>query len=180
MKRQNKKGKGKEPYMIHKFHPCEYYRSTYSIPFEALYKKGIRGVLFDIDNTLVPHNLEADEKAISLFKELDAIGMNYCLISNNKEGRVKKFNEQIQAPYIYDGKKPSKKNYRKAMNMIGTDVTNTVFVGDQIFTDIWGANRTGLYSILVQSIHPKEEIQIVIKRYFEQLVLKSYKGQIKE
>lgn len=172
-------GDKKGVHMLQKFHPNEYYRSTYEIPFECLYKEGIRGVLFDIDNTLVAHGIGADEKVKQLFTELDKIGMKYCLISNNKQARVTEFNKDIQAPFIYDAQKPFIKNYKKAMSLIGTTTENTIFVGDQLFTDIWGAKRTGIHSILVQPIHPREEIQIVIKRYLEKCVLKNYKGEIK-
>lgn len=67
-----------------------------------------------------------------------------------------------------------RKGYRHAMNLMGTNEKNTLFVGDQLFTDIYGANRTGIHSILVAPMHPKEEIQIVLKRYLEKIVLRSY------
>jgi hypothetical protein len=60
------------------------------------------------------------------------------------------------------------------MERMGTDAEHTLFVGDQIFTDVWGANRAGIYTILVKPIHPKEEIQIVLKRYLERIVLYFY------
>ena len=66
------------------------------------------------------------------------------------------------------------KNYNRAMKLMGTDRTNTVFIGDQLFTDIWGAKRAGIRNILVKPIHPKEEIQIVLKRYLEKIVLHFY------
>ena len=96
------------------------------------------------------------------------------LLSNNKEPRVKMFNDAVQVSYIYKAGKPKAKNYRKAMEQMGTDETNTLFVGDQIFTDVYGANRAGIRSILVKPIHPKEEIQIVLKRYLERIVLHFY------
>ena len=61
------------------------------------------------------------------------------------------------------------------MELMGTDVTNTIFIGDQLFTDVWGAKRTGIRNILVKPIHPKEEIQIVLKRKLEKIVLYFYK-----
>ena len=60
------------------------------------------------------------------------------------------------------------------MQQMGTNEKNTLFVGDQIFTDVWGANKAGIYSILVKPIHPKEEIQIVLKRILEKVVLFFY------
>ena len=165
--------------MFERFFPDDYMVSTYKIPFEKLYEKGYRGVIFDIDNTLVPHGAPADERAKKLFKRLEKIGFVSCLISNNREARVKMFNQQIRTNYIYNAHKPSTKNYIRAMEIMGTDRTNTVFVGDQLFTDVWGAKRAGIYNILVKPIHPKEEIQIVLKRRLEQIVLHFYKKRLK-
>ena len=165
--------------MFEKFFPDKYVDSTYEIPFEKLYEQGIRGVIFDIDNTLVPHGAPADERARELFQRLEDIGFHSCLISNNQEPRVKMFNQDIGTEYIYNAHKPSTKNYIKAMEIMGTDRTNTVFVGDQLFTDVWGAKRAGIRNILVKPIHPKEEIQIVLKRYLEKIVLYFYKKRLK-
>ena len=160
--------------MFDKFFPDEYVASTYVIAFEKLYEKGYRGVIFDIDNTLVPHGAPADERAKKLFERLGKIGFESCLLSNNKEPRVKMFNEEIGTNYIFNAHKPSTKNYLHAMELMGTDKTNTLFIGDQLFTDVWGAKRTGIRNILVKPIHPKEEIQIVLKRYLERIVLHFY------
>lgn len=166
--------------MFDRFFPDDYKMSTYVIPFEKLYDEGYRGVIFDIDNTLVPHGAPADDRAKKLFTRLKNIGFSSCLISNNQEARVKMFNEEIQTNYIYNAHKPSTKNYKKAMEIMGTDETNTLFVGDQLFTDVWGAKRSGIHNILVKPIHPKEEIQIVLKRYFERVVLHFYKKKQKK
>lgn len=160
--------------MFQKFYPGDYLESTYQIPFEEYYQKGYRGIIFDIDNTLVPHGAPYTEEAKALFERLRNIGYRTCLISNNKEHRVKPFAEAVESIYVPDAKKPSTKNYIKAMEMMNTDKSNTFFVGDQLFTDVYGANRTGIFSILVKPIHPKEEIQIVLKRYLEKIVLHSY------
>ena len=165
--------------MFDMFFPDRYVASTYVIDFEKLYEKGYRGQIFDIDNTLVPHGAPADERAIALFERLKKIGFKCCLISNNQEPRVKMFNEKIQVDYVYNAHKPSTKNYIKAMEIMGTNKANSVFIGDQLFTDVWGAKRTGIHNILVKPIHPKEEIQIVIKRRLEKIVLYFYKRSLK-
>ena len=165
--------------MFEMFFPDEYVASTYVIPFEKLYEEGYRGVIFDIDNTLVPHGAPADKRAIKLFARLKELGFDACLLSNNKEPRVKMFNDDVQVNYIFDAHKPSVKNYQKAMELMGTDMDTTIFVGDQLFTDVWGAKRTGIRNILVKQIHPKEEIQIVLKRKLEKIVLYFYKKQKK-
>ena len=160
--------------MFDRFFPDEYVASTYIIPFEKLYEDGYRGVIFDIDNTLVPHGAPADERARKLFRRLEEIGFASCLISNNQEARVKMFNKDIQTNYIYNAHKPSAKNYIRAMEIMGTTRDTTLFVGDQLFTDVWGAKRAGIHNILVRPIHPKEEIQIVLKRRLEKIVLYFY------
>lgn len=161
--------------MFKKLYPTKYLDSSYSIDYEQLYRSGIRGLIYDIDNTLVEHGMPATERAIKLFEQLRSIGFDTCLISNNKEPRVKPFADAVGSKYVYDAHKPSRKNYIRAMELMGTDTGNTYFIGDQIFTDVYGANRAGIPSILVKPIHPKEEIQIVLKRKLEKIVLFFYK-----
>lgn len=163
--------------MFERFFPDAYMDSTYVIDFEKLYKEGIRGVIFDIDNTLVPHGAPADERAIRLFARLRSIGLDYCLISNNQLPRVKPFADAVQAKFVEDAHKPSKKNYLKAMKLMHVDLDSCIFVGDQIFTDVYGAKRCGMRTILVKPLHPKEEIQIVLKRYLEKIVLYFYQKE---
>lgn len=160
--------------MFKRFYPSEYYSSAYVIDFKEYYKQGYRGILFDIDNTLVPHNADADKRAIRLMERLKAYGFKICLVSNNKEPRVAEFNRKLKVNYIYKAGKPKKAGYIKAMELIGTDTTNTLFVGDQLFTDLWGANAANIKSILVKPIDKKEEIQIVLKRIPEKLILYFY------
>ncbi|MEE0283371.1 MAG: YqeG family HAD IIIA-type phosphatase [Lachnospiraceae bacterium] len=166
--------------MLSCFYPDEYLDSTYVIDFDALYRAGYRGVIFDIDNTLVPHGAPADERARALFCHLKEIGFDCCLLSNNQLPRIELFNQDIHVKFIENAHKPSVKNYRKAMQMMGTNTGNTLFVGDQLFTDVYGARRTGIHSILVKPIHPKEEIQIVLKRYLERIVLHFYEKEHKK
>lgn len=163
--------------MFRCFFPDEYRDSTYEIDFEKLYKEGYRGLLFDIDNTLVPHGEPADDRAKELFKRLRALGFKSCFLSNNQIGRVSSFNDVIGEIFIENAHKPSVRNYQKAMKLLGTDTSNTIFIGDQLFTDIYGAKRAGIRNILVKPIHPKEEIQIVLKRYLEKIVLYFYQKE---
>lgn len=165
--------------MFQTFFPDECEKSTYDIDFEAFYKKGYRGIIFDIDNTLVEHGLDATERAVELFEKLKRLGFKTCLLSNNKEERVKRFNKQIQTDYIFKANKPSRKSYHEACRRMGTTIENTLFVGDQLFTDVWGAKRSGIHNILVEPIDKKEEIQIVLKRYLEHVVLYFYRRQKK-
>jgi HAD superfamily phosphatase (TIGR01668 family) len=163
--------------MFQRFFPDEYLDSTYGIDFEELYREGYRGLLFDIDNTLVPHGAPADDRAIALFARLRNLGFKSCFLSNNQRERVASFNETIGEQFIENAHKPSTRNYLKAMELLGTDKSNTIFIGDQLFTDIYGAKRAGIRNILVKPIHPKEEIQIVLKRRLEKIVLYFYQKE---
>ena len=161
--------------ILERFYPKEWVESTYKIDWEAWSRKGIAGVIFDIDNTLVPHDAPADDRARALFLRLRKLGMKTCLLSNNKEPRVASFGKEVDSLYIYKSGKPGTKNYKKAMELMGTNSKNTLFVGDQLFTDVYGANRAGIYGILVKPMNPKEEIQLLLKRDLEAVVLYYYK-----
>lgn len=160
--------------ILSRFYPDECRESVYTMDFEGYYHEGYKGILFDIDNTLVPHGAPSQKKAEQLFEKLRKIGFDSCLISNNKEPRVKPFADAVKSKYIFNAHKPSAKNYIKAMKIMDTTAENTLFVGDQIFTDVYGAKKAGIHSVLVKPIHPKEEIQIVLKRKLEKIVLTSY------
>lgn len=165
--------------LLDRFYPdCEA-DSAYNLPYEKLYELGFRGVLFDIDNTLVPHGAPATKKAVALFERLREIGFDTTLISNNKEVRVKPFADAVGSKYLYKAGKPSRKGYEKAMRLMRTTPGTTIFVGDQLFTDVWGAKRSGIFSYLTKPIHPKEEIQIVLKRRLEAIVLFFYHRKLR-
>lgn len=162
------------------FYPNESLKSAYEVDYEAFYAKGYRGVIFDIDNTLVKHGAPADEKSQELFLRLKKLGMKAVVLSNNGKKRVQGFAEKAgeksgeKLSWIHLANKPFKRGYIKAMEKMGTNSKNTLFIGDQIFTDILGAKRLGIYCILTRPIDDKEEIQIVLKRIPEKIMLDSY------
>jgi len=164
--------------MFKTFYPSCEADSAYALDYKALYERGYRGVIFDIDNTLVPHGAPATAEAVVLFAQLRKIGFDTVVVSNNKEPRVKSFADAVQTKYIFKADKPSRKGYVAAMKKMGCIPENTLFVGDQLFTDVWGAKRAGIFSYLVKPIHPKEEIQIVLKRKLERIVLYFYHRSI--
>ena len=150
--------------MFNRFFPDETASSAYDIGYEELYGRGVRGLIFDIDNTLVPHGAPADDRAKALFKKLRTI--------------VRPFAKAVGAGFICNAHKPSAGGYMAAMKAMGTDKSSTVFIGDQLFTDVYGAKRAGISHILVGQLHPKEEIQIVFKRKLEKIVLYFYKKDV--
>ena len=127
--------------MFRCFFPDEYLDSAYGIDYEKLYREGYRGLLFDIDNTIVPHGAPADDRAKELFEKLRAIGFRYCFVSNNQKPRVEPFAKAVEGDFIENAHKPAGKNYKKACQVIGIDLDRTIFIGDQLFTDIYGAKR---------------------------------------
>ena len=160
---------------IERFYPTKYYASSYEIDYEGLYADGIRGLIYDLDNTLVPHDAPADERALKLLNSLKEMGFEIFFLSNNKEARVKMFNEKIGAKYIFKASKPSPKGYLEAAKMMGLKPKQVAVIGDQLFTDIWGANKAGMCSCLVVPIdRSTDKPQIVLKRYLENPILKKY------
>ena len=166
--------------MFRRFYPAEMAESSYDIDYEELYRKGYRGLIYDIDNTLVEHGADANAEVIELFRRLNKIGFRICLLSNNKAPRVRRFYrgarvKGVRLHYIFNAHKPARRNYLKAMVLMRTTKKNTLFIGDQIFTDVYGANRSGIRSILVKPINKAEEVQIVAKRKLERIILRFYR-----
>lgn len=161
--------------MFKVFYPYEYVDSVFSINYDELYNKGYRGIIFDIDNTLVHHGDDATKEIEELFKEIHNIGFKTLLLSNNYEKRVKRFLSNIESLYICNAQKPKNINYLKAIEMMNIKKEETLFIGDQIFTDILGANRSGIANILVKFIQAKDEVKIGKRRQIERVILKLYK-----
>ncbi len=160
--------------MLKRFYPSDYCVSAYEIDYRGLYGSGYRGIIFDVDNTLVEHGAPVDGRAKKLFEDLRRIGYDTCILSNNQEERVKPLADEVGSKYVSKAKKPSPANYIRAMQQMGTVRENTFFVGDQLFTDVWGANRAGIRSFLVEPIARHEEFQIILKRRLERIVMYFY------
>lgn len=147
--------------------------SSFTIGYEAEYERGVRGLIYDIDNTLVPHGAPADERTVELFRKLHGLGFSTCFVSNNDEERVKPFAEATESAYIFKAGKPSARGYLAAMERMGTDRDSTLFIGDQLLTDIFGANRAGVRHILVEPVDLRSEpFHIFLKRIVEKLIFR--------
>lgn len=155
-----------------KFIPSRRYKKMSDIDFKGLYKKGTRGLLFDIDNTLVKDEAPVDAECIKFFDKLKSIGFKCCIISNNGKKRVKTFSNKCKVPYVYKVLKPKKDGYEKALKKIGVEKENTVMIGDQILTDILGANNADIKSFLVDPIDTNNErFHIKLKRLIESIII---------
>lgn len=161
--------------MFRCFYPYEYADNVFCIDYNKLYQKGYRGIIFDIDNTLVHHGDDSTEKVDEFFKIIQNIGFKTLLLSNNNEERVKRFLKNIDSLYICDAEKPKVYNYLKAVEMMKISKEEALFIGDQVFTDILGANKSGIASILVKFIRANGETKIGKRRQLEKLILKMYK-----
>lgn len=160
--------------VLKQFYPYEYAESVFAIDYEALTKAGFRAVIFDIDNTLVPHGNDSTPEIDELFRYIHSLGLKTLLLSNNSEERILRFKENIDSLYIHVADKPKPDGYNKALDMLGAEKNEAVVIGDQVFTDILGANRCGIPSILVRFIRRPDEIRIGKRRSIEQLILKTY------
>lgn len=138
--------------MFKRFYPYAYVDSVFAINYQKLYNMGYRGLIFDIDNTLVHHGDDSTPEIDDLFFRIQKMGFKTLLLSNNTEERIESFLKNIDSLYIHDARKPEKAGYEKAAEMLGIEKEKIMFIGDQVFTDILGANRCGLDSILVKFI----------------------------
>lgn len=160
--------------MLEVLYPFEYVDSVFSIDYGKLYDKGYRGIIFDIDNTLVHHGEDSTKEIDELFQTIHSIGLKTLLLSNNDEARIKRFLKNIESLYIYDARKPEVTNYLKAVEMLNIKKSEALFIGDQIFTDIYGANKSGIDNILVKYMRHENETKIGKKRALEKIILKLY------
>lgn len=151
--------------------PSALAESTYSINFEKLYEQGFRGVLFDIDNTLVGHNAPPDARSDALLARLKEMGFKCAVVSNNGYERVSSFAEPSGIFYSYKAGKPLGRGYLAAIEEMGLTADSVVSIGDQIFTDVWGANRAGIYNILVKPLGRDIGFHIYLKRLLEKPIL---------
>ena len=165
----------KENDMLKNFFPYECVKSVFDIDYKKLYDLGYRGILFDIDNTLVLHGEDSTPEIDQLFRYIHSIGLKTFLLSNNNIERIERFTRNIDTLYIPEADKPQPLNYRKAVEMLELKISEVVFVGDQLFTDIRGANRCGMANILVDFLKHPGETNFGKKRAVEKYILKFYK-----
>lgn len=144
------------------------------IPLDHLWEHGIRGILFDLDNTITEwHTYEVPEATQQWFYDLKTRGFSACIVSNNHGQRVQPVAKLLELPCLFDAAKPSRKSYHKAAALLGLQLSQLAMVGDQLLTDILGGNRAGLYTIFVEYIHPVEHWGTVhVLRPLERFVLK--------
>jgi HAD superfamily phosphatase (TIGR01668 family) len=153
--------------------PDLHVNSIYEIDVDALHKRGVKGIITDLDNTLVgaKEPLATPELVVWL-KHIQSQGFKVVIVSNNQRTRVAKFAEPLSIPFIHGAKKPGNAAFRKALSQMNLKAEETVVIGDQMLTDVLGGNRLGLYTILVIPISREDEGFFTrVNRRIERVVL---------
>ena len=162
-------------------YPNYYLKNITKIDIELLKENDIQGLILDVDNTLIDYDRKIIEGLENWHETIKKNNIKICIVSNsNKKDKVKLIAEKLEAPYIYFATKPLKRGFKKASKILGLNHKNIAVVGDQIFTDVLGANRCKMLSILVEPISEKDMIVTVIKRPIEKYIINKYKRNIKE
>lgn len=158
-------------------YPKVYLQKVQEITYDMLEKNQILGIILDVDNTLIDYYKNMPEGIEQWCKNLKQRGIKFCIASNsNKREKVQSVAKKLDIPYIYFAKKPLKTGLKKAASKMKIENSKVAVVGDQIFTDVLGANRTGMFSILVEPIKEKDLFITVIKRPIENYIKNKYKN----
>ncbi|CAM4194405.1 YqeG family HAD IIIA-type phosphatase [Paenibacillus alkaliterrae] len=147
--------------------------TVYEINLDELHSRGVRGIITDLDNTLVgAKEALATPELVQWLDYVRSRGFQVVIVSNNNETRVGKFAGPLNIPYIHAARKPARKSFRRALGVLGLAAEHTVVIGDQMLTDVLGGNRMGLYTILVTPIAPADEgIMTRVNRRIERFAL---------
>lgn len=159
-------------YMLERFVPDKYYKSIYDINYKALKKSGIRCLIFDLKNTLVPENVKSPTRKVKdLFEDLKDMQFKLVIMSNTFKKEVTPFKELLCVDSSYLSMKPLKRKYKKVMKVYGFKDNEIACIGDQLFFDIYGANRMKFTSILVNPISTDEFAVTKLNRKLENIVI---------
>lgn len=161
-----------------RFHPDLWLRRITQLTPGQLRRWGARVLVLDVDNTLTTHNNPVpDRDVLEWLERMKELGFRLVILSNNNARRVRPFAEALGLEYTADAWKPLQKGFRETARMTRTLPREMVMVGDQIFTDVWGGNRFGARTVLVEAMEPESHWGFRLKRALEQAVLRSYKGE---
>ena len=157
-------------------YPKIYLNNVKEITYELLQENNIKGLILDVDNTLIDYYKNMPEGVEQWCKDLQKRNIKFCIASNsNKREKIKGVSEKLGIPYVFFAKKPLKMGLNKAKNIMGLKSEEVAVVGDQIFTDVLGANRCKMFSILVEPIKEKDILITIIKRPIENFIKSKYK-----
>ena len=162
-------------------YPKAYLKNVKEITIEFLRNNNINALSLYVDNPLIDFNKKMLDNVEKSCEELKLQGIKICILSNSdKKEKVEMVANKLKIPYIYFGMKPFKRGFKKALKILEEENKNTAVVGDQIFTDVIGANRCKMFSILVEPIDKKDLLITKIKRPIENFIINKYKESKEE
>ncbi|MBT2754646.1 YqeG family HAD IIIA-type phosphatase [Mesobacillus foraminis] len=167
--------------MLKHFLPDQHVKNIFEITPESLKRKNIKGIITDLDNTLVEWDRpSATPELMQWFEEIKKHGILVTIVSNNNENRVKFFADPLGIPYIYQARKPMGRAFRRALREMDLKKEETVVIGDQLLTDVLGGNRSGFHTILVVPVAQTDGFFTRINRTVERRILNWFrkKGQL--
>ncbi|MBR4110787.1 MAG: YqeG family HAD IIIA-type phosphatase [Clostridia bacterium] len=153
--------------------PILRYRGVEHIEFEKLDRHNVKGILLDVDNTLIDYHKNLSDKIVKWVQEAKNKGFKICILSNsNKEEKIKKVADALEIKYIMFARKPLQAGFKKAINLLELKPENIAMIGDQVFTDVLGANIANMVSVYVDPIDRKEYWYTSWKRPIEDFILR--------
>lgn len=152
--------------------PDMYCKNVQSVNISRLLYEGLEGVAIDVDNTLIDYNQTLSDEVKNWVEKIKKSGLKVCILSNsNNKNKVKKVADTLGLEYVMVAKKPFKSGFKKACNLLKLDPVFVAVIGDQLFTDVIGANRMGMFSVYVEPINKKEHWYTRWKRPIEAFIL---------
>lgn len=158
-----------------RFFPDILLRRVTDLSPEQLERWGAKVLVLDVDNTLTTHNNPVpDADVLRWLDEMKALGYRLVILSNNSPARVRPFARLLELDFTANAWKPLKKGFRETAVRLGAAPGDMVVVGDQIFTDVWGGNRFGARTVLVEPMEPEKSFGFRLKRVLEQGILRGF------
>lgn len=158
------------------FMPNDYVQSVFQIDIEKLANSGFKGIITDLDNTLVGWDVKTPTKEIQeWFKKANDLGLTITIVSNNSEKRVSGFSKDLDVDFIFKARKPMGRAFKKAIQHMNIKPEETVVIGDQMLTDVLGGNNNGLYTIMVVPVKKTDGFLTRLNRVIERRLLNYFK-----
>ena len=164
--------------MLKHFLPDQHVKNIFEITPESLKEKGVKGIITDLDNTLVEWDRPyATPMLIEWFDNMRKNEILVTIVSNNNQKRVKAFSDPLQIPFIFQARKPMTQAFNKALKQMGLRKEETVVIGDQLLTDVLGGNRSGFHTILVVPVAQTDGFVTRFNRKVERRILNWFRKQ---
>ena len=156
--------------------PNDYVQSVFQIDIEKLANSGFKGIITDLDNTLVGWDVKTPTKEIQeWFKKANDLGLTITIVSNNNEKRVSVFSKDLDVDFIFKARKPMGRAFKKAIQHMNIKPEETIVIGDQMLTDVLGGNNNGLYTIMVVPVKKTDGFLTRLNRIIERRLLNYFK-----